>query len=146
MCVNFGTFNNFCPQKSYDTSLLFFGANWKTRWHVYHSIATHTLRMGTSHSQGQTIRVWCTMLLTLSSLTLTNTLQTKKCGNLLKYLRIFLRVEPLLFVCCFSYNQPIQNIYHNISVYNVDSYMFWHLCVIFREVQIFETPWRFPVM
>jgi len=28
------------------------------------------------------------MLPTLSSLTLTNTLQTKKCGNFLKYLRI----------------------------------------------------------
>ena len=76
--MNFGTYNTFCPQKSYDTSLLFFGANWKTRWHVYRSIATYTLRMGTSHSQGQTIRIWCTMLPTLSSLTLTNTLQKKK--------------------------------------------------------------------
>ena len=44
--------------------------------------------MGTSHSQGQTIRIWFTMLPTLSSLTLTNTLQTNKCGNFLKYLRI----------------------------------------------------------
>ena len=44
--------------------------------------------MGTSHSQGQTIRIWCTMLPTLSSLTLTNTLQTTNCGNFLKYLRI----------------------------------------------------------
>ena len=33
-----------------------------------------------------------TMLPTLSSLTLTNTLQTKKCGNLLNCLRKFLRV------------------------------------------------------
>ena len=86
--MNFSTFNTFCPQKSYDTSLFFFGSNWKTRWHVYRSIATHTLRMGNSHSQGQTIRIWCTMLPTLSSLTLTNTLQTKKCRNFLKYLRI----------------------------------------------------------
>jgi len=30
------------------------------------------------------------MLPTLSSLTLTNTLQTKKCGNFLKYLRIYI--------------------------------------------------------
>ena len=75
--MNFGTFNTFCPEKSYDTPLLFFDANWKTRWHVYRSVATHTLRMGISHSQGHTISIWCTMLPTLSSLTLTNTLQTK---------------------------------------------------------------------
>jgi len=46
--------------------------------------------MGTSHSQGQTIRIWCTVLPSFNSLTLTNTLQTKKYGNFLKYLRMLI--------------------------------------------------------
>ena len=38
--------------------------------------------MGTSHSQGQTIRIWCIVLPSFSSLTLTNTLQAKKVRKL----------------------------------------------------------------
>ena len=70
--------------RNLDTSLLFFGGTWRTRWHVCRSIATHTLRMGTSHSQGQTIVYNAAN----SQQSNTNTLWTKKCGNFLKYLRI----------------------------------------------------------
>ena len=55
--------------------------------------------METGHSQGQTIRICCTMLPTLSSLIFTNTLQTKNCGNVLKYLRICVCV--CVHVCMF---------------------------------------------
>ena len=54
--------------------------------------------MGTSHSQGQTIRIWWTVLPSFSSLTLTNTLQKKKCGNFLKYLRMFVDVSHWLLL------------------------------------------------
>jgi len=52
--------------------------------------------METSHSQGQTIRLWCTVLPSFSSLTLANTLQKKKCGNFLKYLRTFDIIQALM--------------------------------------------------
>ena len=54
--------------------------------------------MGTSHSQGQAIRIWCTVLQSFSSLTLTNTLQTKKCGTFSKYLRSIIGLS-FLWVC-----------------------------------------------
>jgi hypothetical protein len=51
---------------------------------VHLSIATNTLKEGTTNSQGQIIRIRCTMLTSLSPLPLTRILQIKKCGNYLK--------------------------------------------------------------
>jgi hypothetical protein len=82
--VNFSSFNTFCPQKSYNISLFFFGARWKMCWHVCNSVATHTLRKGTSYSQGQTTRVRGISSPSLCGLSHTISVQTKKCENFLK--------------------------------------------------------------
>jgi hypothetical protein len=56
--------------------------------------------METSHIQGQTIRIWCTVLPSFSNLTLTNNTQTKKCGKFSKYPRIYitLRIQGMILV------------------------------------------------
>ena len=76
--------------------------------------------MGTSHSQGQTIRIWCTMLPTLSSLTLTNTLQPKKCGNFLKYLCKFTYFCMLFLVV--SHNESSVHGYKTFKIEEKNSW------------------------
>lgn len=56
-----------------------------THTHVQYSTPSHILMEGTCYNQGQTTRIQCTKLPSLSSLPINITLQTTECRNSLKY-------------------------------------------------------------
>jgi hypothetical protein len=82
--VNFSTFLTPSVHKNLITPLCSSLVQTAIHADVHLSIATDTLKEGTTNNQGQTIRIWCTMLTSLSHLPLTRTLLMKKCRNYLK--------------------------------------------------------------